>query len=212
MRRPAITGRPFCAIADVLCTQKSFLPARTSCIIRAITKITTGNDPGHMKHLLNNFRSLILLPLLLVVSLNVIAGPADLDPTFGNFGKVIISPDGSNQTWGNGIAVQADGKIVMTGDAWTTPNSIMVVRFNADGSPDSSFAPNGVILVPFAGIQIQNARVVIQADGKIVVASTLFTGTNPSVTDIAVARLNSNGSLDTSFDGDGKAIVDFNEV
>ena len=165
-----------------------------------------------MKNLASIFRALFLLPLLFLMPMSVVAGPGDLDSAFGNFGKVITSPDGSNQTWGNGIAVQADGKIVMSGDAGATPNSIMVVRYNADGSPDSSFASNGVILIPFAGIQIQNARVVIQADGKIVVASTLFTGTNPAITDIAVARLNSNGSLDTSFDGDGKAIVDFNEV
>ncbi len=163
-------------------------------------------------HPANTFRSLLVLPLLLVVSLNVIAGPGDLDPTFGNFGKVISSPDDSNLTWGNGIAVQADGKIVMSGDSSATLTSILVARYNADGSPDSGFGTNGLILIPFTGVQIQRARVVIQADGKIVVASTLWTAMNPAATDIAIARLHPNGSLDTSFDGDGKAIVDFNEI
>ncbi len=157
-------------------------------------------------------RAVLLLPLFLAVPLSAVAGPADLDPTFGNFGKVISSPDGSNQTWGNGIAVQADGKIIMSGESGVAHTNIMVARYNADGSLDTGFGSAGYILIPFTSVRIERAGVVIQPDGKIVVAATVFTGMNPTVTDIGVARLHPNGTLDTSFDGDGKAIIDFNEV
>lgn len=174
--------------------------------------IALSSETPHMKRLTTILPRLFLLPLLLAASLSAVAGPADLDPTFGTFGKVISSPDGSNQTWGNGIAVQADGKIIMSGESGAAHTNIMVARYNADGSLDTGFGSGGFVLIPFTSVRIERAGVVIQPDGKIVVAATVYTGMNPAVTDIGVARLHPDGSLDTSFDGDGKAIIDFNEV
>ncbi|MBJ7348130.1 MAG: hypothetical protein JHC87_06130, partial [Thermoleophilaceae bacterium] len=73
-------------------------------------------------------------------------------------------------------------------------------RYNVDGSLDSSFGGDGTVLTPI-GASDDNARaVVVQSDGKIVVAGNASNGSDD---DFALARYNTNGSLDSSFDGDG---------
>ncbi len=90
------------------------------------------------------------------------------------------------------IALQPDGKILI-GGAFTFVNNVSrnrVARLNSDGSLDASFNPGG-------GTDNTVFRVALQSDGKILVGGffTLFNG----VANSSLARLNSNGSLDTSF-------------
>src|SRR5262249_21955485 len=92
-----------------------------------------------------------------------------------------------------GVAIQADGKIVVVGIAST---DLAVARYNSDGSLDTSFDGDGKVTTNFGAIDSAQ-RVTIQSDGKIVVAGG--TGTSG----LALARSNANGSLDTDFDGDG---------
>ena len=78
----------------------------------------------------------------------------------------------------------------------------MVVRFNANGTPDASFGPTGfgVIQTSFnSGDSLSS--VALQTDGKIVAGGYTF-GTDLS--DFALLRLNTNGTFDTTFDTDGK--------
>lgn len=141
------------------------------------------------------------------ISLTVMAAPADLDPTFGSGGKVISSPDGSNLTSGNGMALQPDGKIVMVGGRRGSPGlSFIVARYNANGSLDTTFGNNGWVSTTFVNSNEGATSVAIQPDGKIVVGGNIH-----SLADIGIARFNSNGSLDTSFDGDGKVTVGFSD-
>ena len=148
-----------------------------------------------------------------VISINlvVIAAPADLDPTFGNLGKVVSSPDGSEATFGEKMALQSDGKIVMFGNG--NDLGFIVVRYNADGSLDTTFGNNGWNSTTFeADVTTANA-IDIQADGKIVVGGSVRTIVNNVVSsDFAVARFNSDGTLDTTFDGDGKITISFNDL
>ena len=79
----------------------------------------------------------------------------------------------------NAMAVQADGKIVLAGQAINAQrfSDIAVVRLNSDGTPDSSFGNNGVVTTAIGTHSDDGYAVAVQADGKIVVAGdTYFTG------------------------------------
>jgi uncharacterized delta-60 repeat protein len=93
----------------------------------------------------------------------------------------------------NAVAVQSDGKIVVAG---TTDGDFVVIRYNMYGIWDNSFNGNGAVKTDFGDFDVISAMV-LQPDGKILVAGN-------SGIQIALARYNSNGSLDTTFDTDGK--------
>jgi len=116
-----------------------------------------------------------------------------LDSTFGTTGIVITCFQGFCQA--NAMAIQADGKIVVAGfSGW--PRTLTLTRYNSNGSLDNTFSGNG-IETPFSSPSSPNEdpssanAISIQADGKIVVA-----GASGFIT-----RLNTNGSLDTTFGG-----------
>jgi uncharacterized delta-60 repeat protein len=104
-------------------------------------------------------------------------------------------------SWGEGVAVQADGKIVVGGAARDDGTSFAVARYNDDGSLDLTFDDDGIQTTQtdpsLHGDEDWGHAVAIQADQKIVVA-----GESGSY-EFAVVRYDSDGSLDTSFSGDG---------
>ena len=106
------------------------------------------------------------------------------------------------------MVIQPDGKIVLAGGG--NPNQdFAVTRLNPDGSLDTSFDTDGVVGVDFGFNEVAYG-VALQTDGKLVVAGQT---TDPAVagpgSNAAVMRLNPNGSLDTSFDADGKMTLDY---
>lgn len=140
----------------------------------------------------------------------IIAAQSDLDPTFGSAGKVIWSPNNNTTSLaGTAMALQADGKIVMTGGFSETSGvtDFRVARFNADGTLDTTFGTAGVAIITFGGT-VETARsVAIQPDGKIVAGGrSSLAGLGYEV---AIARLHTDGSLDTTFSGDGKVTAGF---
>jgi uncharacterized delta-60 repeat protein len=141
-----------------------------------------------------------------------------LDTTFGGDGKV--ETDFGASDWVEGMTIQADGKIVAAGASFFTcgcpdfadSQSFVLARYNDDGSLDADFDGDGRVFTAF-GDQLQAALgVVLQADGKIVAVGGVCgcggPGDPPS-TDFALARYNGDGSLDPSFDGDGKVLTNF---
>jgi uncharacterized delta-60 repeat protein len=111
--------------------------------------------------------------------------------------------------------VDSRGRIIVVGSyqgAGADGIDFAVVRFNADGSDDTSFAGDGGTIVNFGGGQSNNdyaLAVAVDGDDNIVVAGSAQRG-SPGDTDFAIARLRAgNGDLDTSFSGDGKAMVFF---
>jgi uncharacterized delta-60 repeat protein len=106
-----------------------------------------------------------------------------------------------SSSWGNGVAVQANGKIVVGGAARDDGTSFAVARYNDDGSLDLTFDDDGIQTTQtnpsIHGDEDYGHAVAIQADQKIVVAGE--SGSH----EFAVVRYNSDGSLDTSFSGDG---------
>ncbi len=128
-----------------------------------------------------------------------------LDSTFGASGKVMTNLQ-RNET-AHALAIQADGKIVAVGRTRAAASGLdydfAVARYNSNGSLDTSFGGVGYVVTPFTSAYDVANSVLIQPDGKIVAAGVADTSL-PSTQDFALARYNPDGSLDGSFDGDGK--------
>lgn len=132
-----------------------------------------------------------------------------LDPSFGTGG--LASVDFGGLEIADDVARQPDGKLVVTGtvfvpDPADPPSRTLVglARFNADGSVDPSFGDGGIVLSDLA-FDSSGRELVVQRDGRIVVlVSTLVSNVGPQVT--AVARYLPDGSLDSSFGGDGVVV------
>ncbi len=122
-----------------------------------------------------------------------------LDTSFNSAGLVYLRTT-VNHFDPYGLAIQADGKIVISGDTITT-RKMATVRLNSNGSFDNTFGTAGFVETdPNLGDSAARS-LMIQSDGKIVVGGA----PQSSATSLsaAVIRYNSNGSLDTGFDGDG---------
>ena len=130
-----------------------------------------------------------------------------LDTTFGSGGKV--TTDFGSREDASDIALQKDGKIIVVGSALS---DFAVVRYNSNGSLDTTFGSGGKITTDFGDSTDTATAVAIQSDGKIVVAGRTWHSSATccrATGDFALARYNTNGSLDASFDGDGRVITDF---
>ena len=129
-----------------------------------------------------------------------------LDTTFDGDGRSIIDHGSWSNEFG-AVTLQTDGKIVAAG--WSNlgaDHEFAVVRYNSNGSLDTTFDGDGIATTNFNTNDDQADGVAIQTDGKIVVAGRSNNGSND---DFAVARFNSNGSLDTTFDTDGMLTTNF---
>lgn len=127
------------------------------------------------------------------------------DFTFAKDGELTIDISGDNDR-ANSVAIQTDGKIVVGGEAILNNNSDMViVRLHADGTLDKSFSDDGILLINY----LENTHevlnsITIQNDGKIVAGGSI--GKFPSV-EFFVARVLDDGTMDSSFSDDGKALA-----
>jgi uncharacterized delta-60 repeat protein len=150
--------------------------------------------------------AVICLFLALVPAPNTAqASDADLDPSFGAVGggRVLSNLNGTSDiAWA--AALQTDGKIVAVGST-NFGVDFAVVRYNTDGSLDSSFGSGGVVVTDFSGGGDSASAVAIQTDGKIVVAG-VATGAS---SDFGLARYDTDGSLDPTFGSGGKVTTDF---
>ena len=130
----------------------------------------------------------------------------NLDGSFGVGG--IVRRDVSGGTWDEAtdVAVQPDGKIVVAVKAMVGPSfNFAVARFEADGALDSAFGSGGVATAAFSTAHDFARGVALQADGKIVLVGQSSNLENP---DLAVARFDASGTLDTGFGTGGKMTVD----
>lgn len=132
-----------------------------------------------------------------------LAAPGDLDLSFGGTGKVTTG-SGPSQS----IALQPDGKILTAG--WGIggggSRDFEIVRFNSNGSLDTGFNGTGKVFTDFdLGEDIANS-IAVQSDGKILVAGEVIVSGKAN---FGLARYNSDGTLDASFNGSGKVITAF---
>ena len=127
-----------------------------------------------------------------------------LDNSFGVNGKVLVNL--GSGSWLKAIALQADGKIVVGGSVTNGPTvQFALMRFLSNGSPDPSFGTNGVVTL-IIGSYAYVKDIVLQPDGKIIMSGEAYINGDY---DFAIARYNTNGTLDISFGG-GVVIIDFN--
>jgi uncharacterized delta-60 repeat protein len=130
------------------------------------------------------------------------AASGDLDTTFSGDGKIIQSFGGTEHA-GRDLAVQADGKLVVVGEKFTaTGSDFAIARYNTNGTLDTTFSGDGRQVVNI-GVRDLAMAVAIQPDGKIVFGGMSCTS-DASICDVALMRLNPNGSFDSSFDADGR--------
>jgi uncharacterized delta-60 repeat protein len=124
-----------------------------------------------------------------------------LDTSFGNAGKV-LAPVGPAQDFAFEVVQQADGKLVIGGHS-ASPNSRLdfsAVRLNTDGSLDTTFGTGGKVLHDLGSSQNRAYALLLQPDGKLVLAGEVGRPAS-GVFDVGLIRLNTDGSLDTSFGG-----------
>ncbi|MBI2440392.1 MAG: hypothetical protein HYV35_03370 [Lentisphaerae bacterium] len=136
-----------------------------------------------------------------------------LDTAFGTNGTGIMTTDinGTNgPEYAIAVAIQTDGMIVAAGYSWTTGKwDFALARYDTNGVLDTNFGTNANGKITTGLDQYANVAydIAFQTDGKIVVSGY---GGNPSAgnyQDFALARYTTTGTLDTTFSGDGKAVV-----
>jgi uncharacterized delta-60 repeat protein len=135
-----------------------------------------------------------------------------LDTSFGTGGKVTtaVGPE-TRRDRAHDVAVLDEGKIVVAGFADMGPGAgrrnFMLARYNPDGTLDSSFGPGGIVVTAVApgdnNDVITTNGLTIDPAGRIVVTGQANMGSGAGGVNFALARYLPNGSLDSSFDGDG---------
>ncbi|MGW6919459.1 calcium-binding protein [Kitasatospora sp. NPDC054939] len=146
--------------------------------------------------------------LLLALSVPgaALAAPGDLDTAFGTGGRVTTDFGGGSDE-ARGVVVQSDGKIVVAGYAGAT-DDFALARYNPDGSLDAGFGTGGRVTTDFNGGSDEARGLALQSDGKIVAVGRSEVP-EAGFGWFSLARYNADGSLDTGFGSGGKAVVDF---
>ena len=130
--------------------------------------------------------------------------PGDLDPTFGT-GGIAVSFGPKDVV--RAMVQQPDGKLVLAGTSFTTSMGfILLVRYLPDGQGDPTFGAGGKVTIP-AGNGSSATALVLQADGKLVVASSatgeMSSPDAPPKRDLLLARISPDGQLDATFGSGG---------
>jgi uncharacterized delta-60 repeat protein len=168
-------------------------------------------EPMQLMNLKNAIGALVLA--LLSFSPPIQAADGDLDSSFGVAGQVMTDFHRSADL-ANAVAIQSDGKLIVGGTTYTnndfTGEDFALARYTTNGTLDSSFGTQGKVTTDFPGLAGVISAIVVQPDGKIVVAG----GTFPLFVflgDLTLARYNTNGSLDSSFGGGGIVKLEFGD-
>ena len=131
-----------------------------------------------------------------------------LDPSFGAAGKVLTTFSEAFPSFeaAQATVLQPDGKVIAAG--WSDANlhedggfDFALARYHPDGSLDSTFGTNGKVLTDFGAFVDFGFAIALQRDGKLLAAGV-------SDGDFAIARYNSDGSLDPSFGAGGTVLTD----
>ena len=160
----------------------------------------------------SHFRRLVALGgFALLFGVKSFAAPGDLDATYGQQGRVFYDVPGMPNAWAYQFFQQADGKTVAVGfvsASSSTATDTLIVRFNADGSLDTGFGNGGRVQIDLSGNGSYDnaANGVQQPDGKLLIAGWAATTVSLGGR-LALLRLNTDGSLDTTFGTGGKTLL-----
>ena len=152
----------------------------------------------------------VVFPAAIRQSYTGVFAPGDRDTSFGIDG--LVTTDFGRDDIAYELTLQPDGKIVLvgeTGDDGFEERDFALARYNSDGSLDASFGTGGKVTTNFERINFPSldvgTSIALQPDGKLVVAGI-------SNFDLALARYNSDGSLDASFGTGGKVADDLQNL
>ena len=133
-----------------------------------------------------------------------------LDATFGS-GGVVTTDFGTRNDIAGSVAIQTDGKIVVSGLSFVgtdrSTEDFALARYGPDGGLDPTFGVGGMILTDFGG-ESDSALggVAIQPNGKIVTGGTVNSDASGTIADFGLARYDADGGLDQAF-GEGGTVV-----
>ncbi|HEV7646349.1 MAG TPA: hypothetical protein VGO50_20615 [Pyrinomonadaceae bacterium] len=145
-----------------------------------------------------------IVPYVAIVRYNT---EGTLDTSFDSDG--IATTHAVNSFSGSGLIIQPDGKIVTAGESVNGNSSLdtfALARFNANGSPDTSFHSDGVVTTQMGPNSSVVRALAIMPDGRIVAGGYAYDAAVPDI-DMAFARYTVNGLLDASFGSDGKVFT-----
>src|SRR5215204_1615800 len=128
------------------------------------------------------------------------------DTTFGVNG-IVLTDINSGSDYAKSVDIQSDGKFLIGGTtAGGAGYQALVIRYNQDGSLDTTFGLNGIVKTSLQNrSDAEFSEIVIQPDGKIIgVGSVGFAPDRDSL----IIRYNQNGALDLAFDQDGIVILE----
>ncbi|MCA9591450.1 MAG: hypothetical protein KC657_39415, partial [Myxococcales bacterium] len=131
-----------------------------------------------------------------------------LDTTFGT-GGLVETKVGNTSHVLRALALQPDGKILAAGYTRFVGQNFdfAVLRYASDGTLDPTFGTAGIVLTDFTTRTDQAMAMALMADGRILVAGQTLSD-DLTVAEMAFARYNPDGSLDTTFGSGGRATVD----
>jgi uncharacterized delta-60 repeat protein len=137
------------------------------------------------------------------------------DTSFGN-GGLVVTDLNQYYDFAFGVALQADGKIVVAGTEWygngyRDPTSFAVVRYNADGTLDTAFGTNGIATTKVAGRESVGFALAIDASQRIVVGGWVLDN-SAFGTSSGLARFLPDGTLDATFGDGGTVVTDLVDV
>ncbi|MFN0030841.1 MAG: delta-60 repeat domain-containing protein, partial [Flavobacteriales bacterium] len=129
------------------------------------------------------------------------------DDTFDGDGALSTSIEvGGDEA--RSVIIQSDGKIVVGGFSFDSmTREFCIVRYNTDGSLDNTFDTDGIVTTSISAFDDAGYAIAKQSDGKFVLAGYRSGLSIGETYDFAIVRYNTDGSLDSSFDGDGIAIT-----
>jgi uncharacterized delta-60 repeat protein len=133
-----------------------------------------------------------------------------LDTSFGTGGKVTTNIAGRTDL-AHAAVLQPDGKIVLAGrvaDSGGANPDVGLVRFNTDGSVDTTFGTLGIVRADLTGDWDEATGIVVQPDGKFIVSAVAVIGSSFK---FALARFDAGGHLDTGFGNAGLATAPFSD-
>lgn len=137
------------------------------------------------------------------------------DQTFGDNGHVVSNP-GKNFNRATSLAIQNDGKVFVAGFSQNNEfddfgADFVLIKYNEDGSLATDFGTNGMVVTDINNLSSDVATdLVIQNDGKILVAGRTHAGGAYENYGLVVVRYNSDGTLDDTFGSQGKAVIPIN--
>ena len=153
----------------------------------------------------------LVLGVFAAAAASAASGHGSLDPSFGAGGKVTTSIGSFSVA--QAVAVEPDGKLFVAGTTSTkVGDSVALARYLPNGSLDRTFGRNGRVITPVGPYCCEGyvSALVVQADGKPVLAGTSINSEGTDFDRGYVLRWNANGSLDRGFGKGGEVIFGSN--